>query len=242
MAIEEDPPAGVPEWVVTYGDMMSLLLTFFIMLVSLSEIQADEKYRAVLESVMKKMGYLKGPLAPEGKHFPLNALIEHMTKLGSHSDQQGKGGVKSRGLQGKESRVTRLRDGISVRDAVIQFPPGKLDLDDRQQEALLSSARRLSGKPHKLDIRGSVGTIPEKLESEKLRDPRVLAYERARLVATFLERNGVTSDRIKISSVGSHYRAINSNSGESTASNPDCVEIFVLDMYAEEFRGERVSP
>ena len=38
MAFQEDPPAGVPEWLVTFGDMMSLLLTFFIMLVSLSEV------------------------------------------------------------------------------------------------------------------------------------------------------------------------------------------------------------
>ena len=36
---ENDSSPGVPEWVVTYGDMMSLLLTFFIMLVSLSELK-----------------------------------------------------------------------------------------------------------------------------------------------------------------------------------------------------------
>ena len=41
MLIEEEPSAGVPEWVVTFGDMMSLLLTFFIMLVSMSEIRQD---------------------------------------------------------------------------------------------------------------------------------------------------------------------------------------------------------
>ena len=46
--MEDDGPPGVPEWVVTYGDMMSLLLTFFIMLVSLSEVVADQKYRAIL--------------------------------------------------------------------------------------------------------------------------------------------------------------------------------------------------
>ena len=44
MAIEEDPPAGVPEWVVSFGDMMSLLLTFFIMLVSMSEMMKFEKH------------------------------------------------------------------------------------------------------------------------------------------------------------------------------------------------------
>ncbi|HID23354.1 MAG TPA: hypothetical protein EYP14_13280, partial [Planctomycetaceae bacterium] len=41
----DEDSGGVPEWVVTYGDMMSLLLTFFIMLVSLSEVVADKRYR-----------------------------------------------------------------------------------------------------------------------------------------------------------------------------------------------------
>ena len=41
MAEPEDEAPGVPEWVVTYGDMMSLLLTFFIMLVSMSELKEE---------------------------------------------------------------------------------------------------------------------------------------------------------------------------------------------------------
>ena len=51
MEVEEDAPPGVPEWVVTYGDMMSLLLTFFIMLVSMSELKDEGKNRAALNSM-----------------------------------------------------------------------------------------------------------------------------------------------------------------------------------------------
>ena len=32
---------GVPEWVVTFGDMMSLLLCFFILLQMFSELKKD---------------------------------------------------------------------------------------------------------------------------------------------------------------------------------------------------------
>ena len=35
------PPPGVPEWVVTYGDLMSLLLCFFILLAAFSEIKQE---------------------------------------------------------------------------------------------------------------------------------------------------------------------------------------------------------
>ncbi|MFN0196532.1 MAG: flagellar motor protein MotB, partial [Planctomycetaceae bacterium] len=52
---EDDAPAGAPEWVVTYGDMMSLLLTFYIMLVSMSEMKdnSNGKLRAMMDSMTK---------------------------------------------------------------------------------------------------------------------------------------------------------------------------------------------
>ena len=56
MAIEEEPPPGIPEWVVTFGDMMSLLLTFFIMLVSMSELKQEELYQAMVESFRRQFG------------------------------------------------------------------------------------------------------------------------------------------------------------------------------------------
>ena len=55
MAIEEEPEAGIPEWVVTFGDMMSLLLTFFIMLVSMSEIKEEERFQALVQSMRRQL-------------------------------------------------------------------------------------------------------------------------------------------------------------------------------------------
>ena len=76
--MEDDGPPGVPEWVVTYGDMMSLLLTFFIMLVSLSEVIAEKKYRAVLEALDQHMngGYSTAPSSPPGRNYAANDHFE----------------------------------------------------------------------------------------------------------------------------------------------------------------------
>ena len=51
--MEEEEQAGIPEWVVTFGDMMSLLLTFFIMLVSMSEIKEEKRYQAMVETTLE---------------------------------------------------------------------------------------------------------------------------------------------------------------------------------------------
>ena len=77
MAVEEEPEPGIPEWVVTFGDMMSLLLTFFIMLVSMSEMKEDEKYQAMVESFREQFGHdltqasmVPGNSKPRGANMP----------------------------------------------------------------------------------------------------------------------------------------------------------------------------
>lgn len=50
-----DPPEGAADWVVSYGDIMSLLLTFFVLLFSFSTIDA-EKWKQLVESMTGKPG------------------------------------------------------------------------------------------------------------------------------------------------------------------------------------------
>lgn len=50
----ECPPVGAPTWMATFGDLMSLLLVFFVLLISFSTIQ-EEDYN-------KAMGSLQGAL------------------------------------------------------------------------------------------------------------------------------------------------------------------------------------
>ena len=52
---EDEEEAGAPAWMVQFGDMMSLLLVFFILLLSFSEIDAV-KYRALSDSFREAFG------------------------------------------------------------------------------------------------------------------------------------------------------------------------------------------
>jgi len=54
--MEDDGPPGVPEWVVTYGDMMSLLLCFFILLSAFSELKKPREYQRVIDSIKEALG------------------------------------------------------------------------------------------------------------------------------------------------------------------------------------------
>jgi chemotaxis protein MotB len=57
---DESSGGGAPMWMVTYGDMMSLLLTFFVLILSFSSIQEAGFKQA--------MGSLKGALGILGAH------------------------------------------------------------------------------------------------------------------------------------------------------------------------------
>ena len=114
-AIEEDDPPGVPEWVVTYGDMMSLLLTFFIMLVSLSEIQDEKRYRDVLASLHDRLGYASSPPAPPGELAAGNAELAGLKAAGRpETDAAGDGGTPRPTAPGPRTLLTRDRGGRPV--------------------------------------------------------------------------------------------------------------------------------
>ncbi len=51
---------GLPGWVMTYGDMMSLLLTFFVLIVSFSSMQ-ETKFEQAANSLKDAFGVLATP-------------------------------------------------------------------------------------------------------------------------------------------------------------------------------------
>lgn len=56
---EDEPKKGAPAYMNTYGDMMTLLLTFFVLLFSMSTIDAA-KFKAVIASFDGSIGILDG--------------------------------------------------------------------------------------------------------------------------------------------------------------------------------------
>ena len=111
--MEDDAPPGVPAWVVTYGDMMSLLLTFFIMLVSMSELKDEGKNRAALNSMKEIFGPMEGTSGVAGRTFNDRSTLEHMSSK-SEKIKTGieKGNINSAGSGGQESQ---LRQSIMAR-------------------------------------------------------------------------------------------------------------------------------
>ncbi|MFQ5731581.1 MAG: flagellar motor protein MotB [Planctomycetaceae bacterium] len=235
--MDDDSP-GVPEWIVTYGDMMSLLLTFFIMLVSLSEIEANQKYRAVLEALQQYIGYRTTPKSPPGKSFPLNSMVERLTKLGSHhKKREGFGGSRHEGPPGRDLMVFQSTQGTALRvGEPIPFPRTDTELTGEAVAALTQIVDALAGKPNKIEIVGHASPKPLPPNASE-RDKLLLSYLRARSTMRFLVSHGVDVDRTRIRAAGDTEPL--SESGDKRSRQHDRVEVRIIDKFADHFVGPR---
>lgn len=53
---EPDPPAGVPAWMATFSDLVTLLLTFFVMLMAMASFEDATRVMALLRSLQERLG------------------------------------------------------------------------------------------------------------------------------------------------------------------------------------------
>lgn len=235
---EPDEP-GIPEWVVTFGDMMSLLLTFFIMLVSLSEIKEEEQFQAMVDSMRQQFGYKRtlealtpGDTRPRASEFSVQSTTGRAKK--KHT---ARGGVPEKAPVGEDPHVRIVRPGqLTAVGAVVFFEIGSAQLDETAKRILRESAAQLRGKPQKIEVRGHV-SAEFAARTAGTDEAMLLGFQRAVAVERFLVREeGIEPPRFRISSAADSEPMHRSGGRVSIAKNPR-VEIFLLDETVSDLQG-----
>jgi len=143
---QEGPPK-VPGYIVTYSDMVTLLLTFFVLLLSLASVQDPELFnmgRGSFVQSMRELGlgmlYGRKPLPDFGnakiKYFistpdkPLQARTIHAKE----EELRRLFGKVSRSMTTMPSQITTQKTNFSVTN--IQFSPGEASLDKSAKRVL----------------------------------------------------------------------------------------------------------
>jgi chemotaxis protein MotB len=236
---DDDSGGGIPEWVVTFGDMMSLLLTFFIMLVSLSEIKDEERYQSMVESMTRRFGYDSAmlSLAP-GKSKPRNAAIAKVATDGrARRLNLMQGGDKAQAPVGDFSRVRMARQGPRTNiGTVIYFEEGSAELSDKCKQDLQQTVPSFGGKPQKIELRGHTSRRPIP-EDTGFHNHWQLAYQRCWNTFRFLtEEQGIDPRRFRISVAGPHEPTHITSDPISQQENPR-VEVYLLDETVHDLMG-----
>ena len=151
------PPTS-PGWMVTYGDIMTLLLTFFVLLISYSTIK-EEAFRRALASFQEALGMLPSersvirfeeiPAVRLSPTIPPHEVIKRMR----HS-------VYSAGLKGKVN-VRAEREGIRITiQSPILYDSGKADLRPEALPVLNELINILRESPYAVVVEGHTDNVP----------------------------------------------------------------------------------
>ena len=222
----------MPEWVVTYGDMMSLLLTFFIMLVSMAEQKQTGRLTTMLDALVEQFGPddVMNSGVP-GTSMQTNSMFPVKASAGRRSE----GGVKkasrkTEGVRGASDMVQRLREGRRVTlggptmFARFEATPGEnfAAVMDGLASIIEPSRRQIAVRGH-----ASPQPLPE---GHPIATHDQLAYLRAVAVAEALESRGINSERLVLSSAGSREPRLRTRDPAEQRLN-DRVDVFLVDSY-----------
>ena len=213
--LQSEVSEGAPAWVVTFGDLMSLLLCFFVLLLSFSEMDR-KKYKIVSGSIQQAFGVQKRiPVfdSPKGekviaKDFDQTAIVNPVLKR-----------LLNTVIVEVESRFKEMEDlieiDISKDKATIRlmgettFDSGKADIRPQMMPLLDKIGTVLKKAKGDIIIAGHTDKMP--LRGGQYESNLGLSNARAAKVANYLlKRASIDPQRISTMGFG-EYRPIESN-------------------------------
>jgi chemotaxis protein MotB len=204
----EEREEGAPAWMVTFGDMMSLLLAFFVMLFSISEIK-QEKFSAAVSSLQEYFNLKGGAQTSNDINESLlrtyeDVYIEFVNGMGEKD-----GGQDFETAQGENPRAQKIREGITTTvGGVVTFAErsSRLQLDENGQSAILEDvASKVRGYHFKIEVVGHVMTTEVDADGSARKSLRKLSIARAEAVTDYLVDKGkIRAQRIRVSGESAH--------------------------------------
>ena len=235
---KKQAPPGAPEWMVTFGDMMSLLLCFFVILVSMSEIKEDKRFQEVTESIRKAFGVdMSIGLAP-GENVPTNTWVPKMVDLVTQILELNKGRSHDEGIEGENPSVLKIREGMEyIIGGKISFEEGKAELLSPAKQNLATFCEGIKGENLKIRVRGHAARKPPS-RYRPYASLSELSYARGMAIKAFMENQGIRSERITVEACGDNEPIISQAYDETDRARNRRVSIIVTENLVEEFQGQ----
>lgn len=220
----DDVPAGAPAWMTTYGDMVTLLLCFFVMLLSFSTIQ-EAKFHDAVSSLKGAFGVLKNPdsvIMQEEVVVPRADTNEWQEML--HELQQVRQVLAEQGLA-EEVHLSIEKEGITIQIATpMLFEPAKADLKAEGARVLDRLAKALLALDTEIRVEGHTDNVP--ISSEQFPSNWELSAARAVAVLKYLIGQGLPPDQLAAVGYG-EYQPVAPNDTEQGRHRNRRVDIFV---------------
>ena len=205
---EEDCEVCVPfdqEWIFTYGDLVTLLLCFFILLFA-SCVYETKKFKAVAESF--KPLPPGSPFMQEGR----DSVVDQIAKEVEQTEL------------GDDTRVTVEEKGVVVSFAAsATFEPGSAKLTPEATKEMARFSRLVFLLPNRLQVEGHTDNQPV----QKWGSSWELSGARASRVARFFIDNGMDPKKLTVKGFG-QTRPKFSNESPTQRRRNNRVEVIIL--------------
>jgi chemotaxis protein MotB len=233
---------GGGAWKVAYADFVTAMMAFFlVMWITAQNNAVKQAIAQYFQNPLSNSTKCTGgpPLLPTNKSGqPPGPSILPSNKSGNAVgvDRQRKDLPQSLGSGEKKPSLFVLHDGNRrYMGAIILFAKDSVELDDAAKERLMMIVTEIRGKTQKIEIRGHATRNPQSPENSA-KDPWQLSYDRCQAAMNFLVRQGIDPERLRLSQGGA-YEPYSLQVDPSLQSYNSRVEIYILDEYAEAFKG-----
>ncbi len=241
---EEEHGESAPMWIVSFADLVTLMLSFFVILAA-----GNNKSTATDPEFAELVAALKAAFSdvepavdkPTDPQAEFKELVKKLMALDT-SHAKGKGGNDDyAGIKGRHIRVTRVREGLElVMGGPVFFEAFSARPTEAGDKQLKEIVEILRGHRNIIEIRGHVGETPWPA-GWTYEDVMKLAYDRADYVGRVLRRNGVDPRAIRLVSVGANEPVRVNSLDPETSSTSRRVEIIVRESMIDDYSSTPVA-
>jgi chemotaxis protein MotB len=221
----DERPPGTPAWMVTYGDMVTLVLTFFVLMFAFSTVDT-QKYKLIVNSLRGAMGGNIGVLQ-DGTTLD---MISEVTSTGSPSyDKVLKQLQMILDRQDMQDKVELRQNGrniiVSFKEKLF-FRIGSADIL-KEALAILNEVGAVI-REQRLAIRVEGHTCDIPIRTVKFPSNWELSAIRAVNVSKYLiEKAGLNPQKVSVAGYG-QYRPMVANTSEEARARNRRVDIVII--------------
>ncbi len=225
---DDDAPKGAPLWVVTYGDCMSLLLCFFVMLQAYSTLEI-EKFNQAMASLKGALGVL--PYQQSSRPAPVRPMSPSKGERKNARNRRTKAVENLRKVvQDKNlGDIIKIRENekgihITIGDPAL-FDTGRADIKPGILPVLTQIVEVINTGSENIRVEGHTDSIP--IHNASFRDNWELSIARAMSVIRYVRNQGVIDPR-RLRPVGcAEFHPVASNDTDEGRALNRRVEIFI---------------
>lgn len=245
----EECKEGAPEWMATYGDLVTLLMCFFVLLFAFSTIDA-QKFNAVMQSFNGSAGILQSGTALEEADLVFKAMPENDTTQQSQEMQELQD-IKEQVVEFLEEQEIDIEISLELQEQglVIRFvdnalfDPGKAIIKESVQEVLdflgeLLTSEQFSNR--EIRVEGHTDNVP--INTPKYPSNWELSAARATNVNRyFIEETKIQPNRLSVAAYG-EYKPIDTNETKEGRTKNRRVDVVILrELYADNIENEETT-